>query len=77
MTNTQTGVSYTYVTGDRGKTVIHSNTLAIAATLPTAGASFPDGWYMMVTNSGAGTLTITPMTSTINGAATFVLQTGQ
>lgn len=77
ITNTQTGLTYTYVTGDRGKTVIHSNAAAIAGTLPQAGASFPDGWYMRVTNGGAGTLTITPTISTINGAATLVLTTGQ
>lgn len=30
VTNTQTGVSYTYLSSDRGTTIIHSNALAIA-----------------------------------------------
>ena len=75
--NAQTGLTYTYVTGDRGKTVTHSNALAIAGTMPQAGASFPTGWFIDVVNLGAGTLTITPVTSTINGGATLVLATGQ
>lgn len=75
--NAQTGLTYTYVTGDREKYVTHSNALAIAGSLPQAGSSFPDGWAMYVHNLGAGTLTITPTTSTINGSATLVLTTGQ
>ena len=75
--NAQVGVMYTYVTGDREKYVTHSNALAIAGTLPQAGASFPDGWTAYVHNLGAGALTITPTTSTINGNLTLVLTTGQ
>ena len=75
--NSQTGVTYTYVSGDRAKTIVHSNALAIAGTMPQAGASFPDGWFTDVVNVGGGTLTITPVTSTINGGATLVLTTGQ
>ena len=73
--NLQTGTTYTYVTGDRGKLVTHSNVLAVVGTLPQAGASFPNGWYMDVQNRGVGTLTITPTTSTIDGAATLALVT--
>ena len=72
--NKQTGVTYTYVTADRGKLVTHTNALAIAAVLPQAGASFPATWYMDVQNRGSGVLTITPVISTIDGAATLVLQ---
>lgn len=75
--NAQTGTSYTYVNGDNGKFVTHSNASAIAGTLPQAGASFPAGWWTEVKNIGAGTLTITPTTSTIDGAASLVLTTGQ
>lgn len=74
--NAQTGTSYTVLTGDRGKLATFSNAAAIAVTLPAAGASFPDGWFFDVQCVGAGTVTITPTTSTINGAATLVLHTG-
>lgn len=71
--NAQTGTTYTYLTTDFRKLVTHSNGSAIAGTLPQAGASFPAGWFMFVQNRGAGVLTITPTTSTIDGAATLVL----
>jgi hypothetical protein len=77
LVNAQTGASYTYVTGDRGKLVTHSNASAIAGTLPQAVSTFGAGWFMRVKNKGAGTLTITPTTSTIDGASTLVLTTGQ
>lgn len=77
MVNAQTGTTYTYLTGDKGKLVTHSNASAIAGTLPQAGATFPDGWWVDVQNRGAGTLTITPTTSTVDGAATLVLVAGQ
>jgi hypothetical protein len=73
--NAQTGTSYTYVSGDRGKLVTHSNAAAIAGTLPQATGSFGAGWYMWVQNRGVGSLTITPTTSTIDGAASLVLAT--
>lgn len=74
--NAQTGTTYTYVTGDRGKLVSHSNASAIAGTLPQATSTFGAGWFMLVQNRGAGTLTITPTTSTIDGASTLVLSSG-
>lgn len=77
LVNAQTGTAYTYVTGDKGKLVTHSNAAAIAGTLPQAGASFPAGWWMDVQNTGAGTLTITPTTSTVDGAASLALTIGQ
>lgn len=72
--NAQTGVSYTIAAGDKSKLVTHSNAGAIAVTLPQAGASFPDGWYYFTENRGAGTVTITPTTSTIDGAASLTLE---
>src|ERR1041385_8535186 len=71
--NAQTGTSYTYLTTDFRKLVTHTNGSAIAATLPQASASFPAGWFMFVQNRGAGALTITPTTSTVDGAATLIL----
>lgn len=76
--NAQTGTTYTYLTGDRGKLVTHSNAAAIAAALPQANTTtFRAGWFVDIQDIGAGTLTITPTTSTINGVATLVLTTGQ
>lgn len=79
LVNAQTGTTYTYVDGDRAKLVTHTNGSSIAGTLPQAGASsqFISGWYMDVQNRGAGTLTITPTTSTIDGAANITLTTNQ
>lgn len=75
--NPQSGTSYTYVTGDRAKHVVHANAAAIAGTLPQAGASFPAGWYTYIENNGVGVLTVTPTTSTINGGTALVLRQGE
>lgn len=75
--NAQTGTSYTYATGDFGKLVTFSNAASIAATLPQCpSAGFHTGFHFDTMNTGAGTLTITPTTSTIDGIATLVLTTG-
>lgn len=76
-TNAQTGTTYTVLAGDSGKLVTFSNASAIAVTLPQATGSFTTGWYVHVENLGAGTVTITPTTSTIDGAATLTLLTNQ
>lgn len=76
--NNQTGTTYTYLSSDRGKLVTHSNGGAIAGTLPQAGSTgFADGFWMDVQNRGAGTLTVTPSTSTVDGASSLALTTGQ
>ncbi len=78
LVNSQTGTTYTYLTGDRGKKVVHSNIASIAGTLPQANSTtFANGWYYTAVNEGAGLLTITPTTSTIGGEATLVLTRGQ
>lgn len=77
LVNAQTGTTYTIVSGDRGKLVTLSNASAIAVTLPQAGGTFPAGWYAMLSNIGTGTVTVTPTTSTISGAATITLETGE
>jgi hypothetical protein len=77
--NAQTGTTYTYVNGDAGKLVTHTNASSIAGTLPQAGSggNFAANWWMDVQNRGAGTLTITPTTSTIDGASSLTVSTGQ
>lgn len=77
--NAQTGTTYTFVDADGGTLVTFSNAAAIAVTLPRAGGSglFANGWFVDVTNKGATVVTITPTTSTINGAATFAVGPGQ
>jgi len=77
LTNAQTGTTYTILSSDWGKLVTLSNGSAIAVTLPEAdSSSFPDGFWFDIVNLGAGTATITPTTSTIQGQATAVLRTG-
>ncbi len=72
--NAQTGTSYTILAKDRGKLVTHTNGSAIAVTLPIASTTgFGADWMYYTENRGAGAATITPTTSTIDGAATLVL----
>lgn len=77
--NAQTGTSYTFVDGDRAKLVTGTNASAQSYSLPQAGASsqFVGGWFVDVQNRGAGNLTITPTTSTIDGASSLLLSPGQ
>lgn len=76
-TRVVTGTTDALAQSDLGGAVTYSNAASIAASIAQAGASgaFLDGWSVWVKNTGAGTLTITPTTSTINGAATLVLPT--
>lgn len=74
--NAQTGTSYALIGSDRGKYVTFSNASAIAVSIAAA-SSIGASWYTTVHNIGAGLVTITPTTSTINGAATLVLSKGQ
>jgi hypothetical protein len=74
-TNAQTGTTYTVANGDQGKLVTLNNSSSVAVTLPQAGTSsqFLSGWFAYLENIGTGVVTITPTTSTIDGASTFVL----
>ena len=74
--NAQTGTSYTIATADTWKLITFSNASAVAVTLPQAGTTgFGAGAFgFYAENLGAGTVTITPTTSTVNGAATLVLK---
>jgi hypothetical protein len=75
--NPQTGTTYTVLDTDIGKTVTLTNAAAIAVTLPQATGLFGAGWSCFIVNIGSTTATITPTTSTINGAATLTLNRGQ
>ena len=77
--NAQTGTTYTFVDQDGSKLVTFTNAAAVAVTLPQAGGSglFMNGWYVDVQNKGTTIVTITPTTSTINGASSLALGPGQ
>lgn len=63
----------------RGKLVTFGNAGATTVSIAQAGAAgnFASGWYCDVKVVGAAAVTITPTTSTIDGAATLVLTQGQ
>jgi hypothetical protein len=71
--NAQTGTSYTIASTDACKLVTFSNTSAIAVTLPQATGSFSNGFQFDVANYNTGLVTITPTTSTINGASSLAI----
>lgn len=72
--NAQTGTSYALLTTDAGKLLTFSNASAIAVSLSQATTTgFTAGYSFDVENLGAGTVTITPSTSTINGASTLTI----
>lgn len=77
--NSQTGTTYAIQNSDCGKLVTLANGSAIAVSIAQAGSggNFAAGWFADVQNTGAGTVTVTPTTSTINGGATLTLLTGQ
>lgn len=79
LVNAQTGTTYTVLDGDRSKLVTLTNASSIAVTLPQAGGSseFVAGWFAHFQNRGAGVVTITPTTSTIDGAASITLSQHQ
>ncbi len=77
--NAQTGSTYTVLDSDRAKLVTFTNAAAIAVTLPQAGtaSAFANGWVSTFMNIGATVVTVTPTTSTINGAAAYRIFPGQ
>lgn len=76
---TKNGVSYNIANGDCGTLISQSNVGAVAYSLPQAGSggSFTNGWWVDIENTGAGAITITPTTSTIDGAASLVVAQNQ
>lgn len=82
-TNAQTGTSYAIVgtsatsSGDKGKIITTSNASPVAVSIAAAGGAGFDALFSFKwCNIGAGAGTLTPTTSTINGAATLVLYKG-
>lgn len=77
--DSQTGSgAYAIPSSDCGKSLQRNNTSAVSDTIAQAGTgSFTTGWYADYQCIGAGGCTITPTTSTINGAASLVLVQGQ
>ena len=74
--NAQTGTTYTVQNSDCGKMITYNNAAAVAVTLPQAGAagSFLAGCKIWHMNIGAGNVTVTPTTSTIDELPSRVLQ---
>jgi hypothetical protein len=68
-----TTTSDTILSTDACKIVTYSNASAIAVALPQATGSFAAGYSFDVENKAAGLVTVTPTTSTINGAATLTV----
>src|SRR5215469_1694726 len=74
--NAQSGTTYTVSVDDYGKLVTFNNASPVAVTLPQATTTFAT-FNFFTCNKGAGLVTITPTTSTINGNATLTLQQTQ
>jgi hypothetical protein len=73
-----TAGTYTIAAADRTSLLTQNSAGASAWTLPQAGsAGFTGNYFVTVRNIGAGTTTITPTTSTINGASSIALTTNQ
>jgi hypothetical protein len=75
--NQQTGTTYTVAATDAAGMVIFNNASSVAVTLPvatTAGFGAPNTFRFK--NEGAGTVTITPTTSTVDAQTTLVLRSG-
>lgn len=62
---------------DLGKLITFSNTSATAASIPQATTTCGAGASFDVQNKNTGIVTLTPTTSTVNGAATLVLAQNQ
>lgn len=77
--NAQTGTTYTLTNADQSRLVTFNNAVSVAVTLPRAGNNdaFNTGWYVDIENIGAGIVTITPATSTINGSTTYAVNQNQ
>lgn len=73
LTRAGTGTTDTILAADCGNRVTESNAAAIAVTLPQATGSFTTGYFTEIVNLGAGLVTVTPTTSTIDGVASITL----
>ena len=77
--NAQTGTTYAMASTDGGKTVTASNASSQAYSIVQANtAGFTSGYGSTIANIGAGTVTLTAITSTFgNGLTSIVLAPGQ
>jgi hypothetical protein len=76
--NAQVGTTYTVLSTDKGKVITLTNAAAVAVTIPVAStAGFGAPFYTSFINEGAGLVTLTPTTSTIDGAASLTVKQGQ
>lgn len=73
--NAQTGTTYTIQSSDYGKLVTLNNSSPVAVSIAVASGLHP--FNVFVSNIGSGVVTITPTTSTINGASSLSLTNGQ
>jgi hypothetical protein len=71
----RTGTSEAIALAARGKLVTFNNASAVAASLPNA-PTMNGVWWCAVKNIGAGLLTLTPTTSTIDSGLTKTVATG-
>lgn len=72
--NAQIGTSYTVSASDSCSLITFNNASAIAVALPQANSTgFTPPFGFDVQNLGAGLITVTPATSTINGLATLTI----
>lgn len=74
--NSQVGTTYTIAASDYGQLVTFSNTSAIAVALPAASGTFAT-FNVYISNLNTGLVTITPVSGTINGAASFTVSSNQ
>lgn len=77
--STHVGTSYALIDADKQRLHTFSNASPQAVSIGQAGVggNYAAGWFADLQNLGAGAVTITPATSTIDGGSSFVLQKGQ
>lgn len=76
--NAQTGTTYAIQASDAGKLISASNAASQAYSIVAATTTgFTAGYSFDIQNKGAGTVTITPTTSTINGSSTLAIAQNQ
>lgn len=72
-----TGTTDTILASDRGKTIVYNSASAVAVTLPYAARQDFRDFGCKLVNIGAGTVTVTPTTSTIDTVASLAIRTNQ
>lgn len=71
---TVTGTTDDVLAADACTIVSYNNASGVAVTAPSASAAgFTQGFYATLKNKGAGNVTVTPSSGTINGTASFVI----